>query len=203
MMPLVSHRRKSKLDTILRGPDIDSYAIDKYKHVLNTEVVRRLLIKYFMDKGFTESFDRQMYPAIMQDLPMVIPVLSNKIEIVPFAEEIDTSMGRAVLGWNLFVLGNQRMYLGETHHNSLHDLARQIRSGIVRVPEAGYHTARRQTTPRRIITFVTRVLSNHEGGYVDLNPTTRPVRAPGEPYAAKQTMMGMPQQFFSRSGYGT
>lgn len=196
-------RKPSKLDTFFKGPDIDSYAIDRIKHVSNTEVVRRLLIKYFMDKGFMESFDRQMYPALIQDLPQVIPVLSPKIEIVPHANEVDTSQGRAVLGWNLFVLGNQRMYLGETYHNSLHDLARQIRTGIIRVPEAGFHTARRQTTPRRVISFVTRVLGAHEGGYIDLNPSTRPIRAPGEPYAAKQTLAGMPQQFFSRSGYGT
>lgn len=198
MMPT---RRQNKIAMALRGPSIDSYTIDKFKHVLNTEAVRRLLIKYFMDKGFNESFDRQMYPALVQDLPMVIPVLSNKLEIVPFAQEIDVSMGRAVLGWNLFVLGNQRMYLGETYHNSLHDLARQIRSGMVRVPDTGYSTARRQTTPRRLITFITRVLSGHDAGYIDLNPTTRPVRSPGEGYSSSQTMMGMPQQFFSRTGY--
>lgn len=197
----MSHPKTPKLDKLMAGPSIDSHAIDKFKHVLNTEVVRRLLIKYMVDKGFQESFDRQMYPALMQDLPMAVPALSNKIEIVPHAEEIDTSMGRAILGWNLFVLGNQRMYLGETYHNSLHDLARQIRSGLVRVPETGFHTARRQTTPRRVIAFITRVLSNHDGGYVDLSPSTRPVRAPGEPFAGKM-MTGMPQQFFTRSTGG-
>lgn len=184
---------------------LDSYTIDKIKHVANTDVVRRLLIKYFYDKGFTESFDRQMYPATVQDLPLTVPILSNKIEIIPHAKEIDTSLGRAVLGWNMFILGNQRMYLGETYHNSLHDLARQIKMGAIRVPEGigTFATARRQTTPRRVIHFITRVLGEHEAGYVDLNPTTMPYRAPGEPYAAKQTLAGMPQQFFSRSGYGT
>jgi hypothetical protein len=200
MVPTMARRQGNKISNFLRGPSIDSYTIDHIKHVTNTEVVRRLLIKYFMDKGFTESFDRQMYPALMQDLPLVIPVLSNKLEIMPHAEEIDTSMGRAVLGWNLFVLGSQRMYLGETYHNSLHDLARQIRSGLIRVPEAGYHTARRQTTPRRVIAFITRVFGEHKHGYTDLNPATRPVMKPGEPYAARQTMSGMPQQFFTRAG---
>ena len=195
--------RKSKLDTFFKGPAIDSYMVDRIKHVSNTEVVRRLLIKYFMDKGFMESFDRQMYPALIQDLPNVIPVLSPKIEIVPHANEIDTSQGRAVLGWNLFALGNHRMYLGETYPNSLHDLARQIRTGIIRVPESGFHTARRQTTPRHVISFITRVLGAHEAGYIDLNPGTTPIRTPGEPYAAKATLSGMPQQFFSRSSFGT
>lgn len=191
--------KPSKLDTFFKGPSIDSYAIDRIKHVSNTEVVRRLLIKYFMDKGFSESFDRQMYPALIQDLPQIIPVLSPKLEIVPHANEVDTSQGRAVLGWNLFVLGNQRMYLGETYHNSLHDLARQIRTGVIRIPESGFHTARRQTTPRRVISFVTRVLGSHEHGYIDLNPTTRPIRAPGDVGPGRQAMVGMPQT--TRSGY--
>lgn len=185
--------------------DLDSYTIDKIKHVTNTEVIRRLLIRYFIDKGFSDSFDRQMYPAIIQDLPAVVPTLANKLEIVPHAKDIDTSLGRAVLGWNLFVLGSHRMYLGETHHNNLHDLSRQIRSGSIRVPEGigTFATARRQTTPRRIIHFITRVLNDHESGYIDLNPAGTTYRQPGEPYAAKQTLMGMPQQFFTRSGYGT
>jgi len=184
---------------------IDSYSVDKVKHLSNTEVVRRLLIRYFIEKGFDNSFDRQMYPAIIQDLPYVISVLSNKVEIVPHAKELDTALSRAVLSWNLFVLGSHRMYLGDTYHNNLHDLARQIRSGSIRIPEGlgTFATARRQSSPRRIITFITRVLSNHEAGYIDLNPTSGPGRTPGEPYAAKQTLMGMPQQFFSRSGYGT
>lgn len=194
--------RKSKIDSVLAGPNIDSMDIDRFKHVLNTEVIRRLLVKYFIDKGFTESFDRPMYPAIMQDLPLVITALSNKMEIVPHADNVDTSMGRAVLGWNLFVLGNQRMYLGETYHNSLHDLARQIRSGLIRVPTGGFQTARHQTTPRRIITFITRVLGTKDSGYIDLSPSTQPIRSPGEPYAGKATLSGMPQQqFFSRAGY--
>lgn len=192
--------KPSKLDSFFKGPDIDSYTVDKIKHIANTDVVRRLMIKYFHDKGFSESFDRQMYPAIIQDLTQVIPVLASKLEVVPHADEIDTSQGRAVLGWNLFVLGNQRMYLGETYHNSLHDLARQIRTGVVRIPESGFHTARRQTTPRRVISFVTRVLGTHDGGYVDLSPSTRPIRAPGEALASRQSLSGMPQQFFSKSG---
>lgn len=184
---------------------LDSLDIDRIKHISNTEVVRRLLVKYFYDKGFSNSLDRQMYPATIQDLPVVIPALSSKIEIVPYAKDIDSSQGKAVLAWNLFVLGSSRMFLGETYHNSLHDLARQIRSGNIQVPEGinSYSTARKQSTPRRIIHFITRVLGDHESGYIDLNPSNAPIRTPGEPYAAKQTLMGMPQQFFTRSGMGT
>lgn len=181
---------------------MDAFAADRIKHLSNTEVVRRLLIRYFIDKGFNESFDRHVYPGVLTDLTSVIPTLASKLEIIPHAESIDNSIGKARLGWNLFVLGTHRMYLGETFHNDLHALARGIRSGVVPIPEDTYSTARRQTTPKRIITFITRVLGEHDDGFVDLSPSKNPTK-PGEMFQAKQTMMGMPQQFFSRSGYGT
>lgn len=182
---------------------MDSSTVDKLKHVANTEVIRRLLVKYFMDKGFNESFDRQLYPSVIQDLPFVVPVLSNKIEVVPHAEEVDTATGKAKLGWNMFVLGNQRMYLGETYHNNLKDLARQIHGGMILPPRDTAPSARKQTTPRRIVTFITRVMGDHGAGYVDLSPSTTAPGHAGDAFASRQALMGMPQQFFSRSGYGT
>lgn len=131
---------------------------------------------------------------------MAIPSLANKLEIVPHAENIDTSIGKAVLGWNLFVLGNQRMYLGDTHHNDLKGLARQIKTGII-LPESAFATARRQTTPRRVIAFITRVLGDHQAGYIDLAPGAM-IQDPGERYGMRGAN-SMPQQFFTRSGYGT
>lgn len=181
---------------------LDSYTVDTIKHVANTEVIRRLLIKYFLAKGFTESFDRHLYPASVQDLPYVIPVLGNKVEVVPYAEEIDPAVGKARIGWNMFVLGNNRMYLGETYHNNLMDLARQIKTGLISPPMIRPGSARRQTTPRRVIAFVTRVLGDHQAGYIDLQPGSIPPRPPGEPYASRQVLAGMPQQYFTRSGYG-
>ena len=95
------------------------------------------------------------------------------------------------------------LFRSDTYHNDLRDLARQIRSGSIKTPDGVgvYATARRQTTPRRVIIFITRVLGDNESGYTDLNPTANG-KAPGEQFAARQTLMGMPQQFFSRSGYG-
>lgn len=177
--------------------------IDLIKHFTNSEVVRRKLIRYFISKGFVDSFDRLVYPPLLQDLPFDPDVcLINKVEVVPYAEEIDTSLGRAVLGWNLFVLGNKRMFLGETFHNNLNDLARQIKSGIITKSANGMAGARRQTTVFKIIKFITDVLAAHESGYVVLDPPSRMPKQPGEPYAARQTMMGMPNQFFSRTAFG-
>lgn len=138
-----------------------------------------MLIRYFVDKGFNESFDRVMYPGLVQDLGLACPVLATKIEVVPHCVEIDPIGQRAVLGWNLFVLGSQRMYLGETHHRDLSELARQIQQGQIAPTQGGaivptegvpHGVARRQVTPRQVITFLTRVLGRHESGYVDLTP---------------------------------
>jgi hypothetical protein len=182
---------------------MDTYDIDKIKHITNVETVRRKLIRYFINKGFVDSFDRLVYPPMLQDLPLDPEVcLFNKVEVVPYAAEIDTSLGRAILGWNLFVLGSNRMFLGETFHNNLNDLARQIKSGVITRSANGRAGARRQTTVYKIIMFITKVLTEHEAGYVVLDPPSRIPKQPGEPYAARQTLMGMPNQFFSRTAFG-
>lgn len=181
---------------------MDSYVVDNLKHLSNTEVVRRLLIKYFIDKGFGESFDRHMYPGLLQDLTAIIPVLGSKVEVEPYVEELDTTLGRATLAWNLFVLGNKRMYLGETFHNNLHNLATQIKTGTIQ-PDEGIVNTKRQTTPRRVINFITKVLGDSEAGYVNLSSSGQDPKKPGESYASRQGLSGMPQQFFSRNSYGT
>lgn len=179
---------------------MDSVETDKIRYRANAEVVRRLLIKYFMEKGFNESFDRQLYPCIVQDLPAVITILSSKVEIVPHMESLDNIQGKATLGWNLFVLGNQRMYLGETYHNDLPTLARQIKAKSFLIPEGVRPNATRVSTPRRVVHFIMRALQDHKNGYVDLAaPSNQHTFRMGAGTAA----MGMQSQFFTRSGYGT
>jgi len=177
---------------------MDSTSVDTIKHVSNTEVIRRLLIKYFYDKGFNESFDKHLYPCLVQDLPLVIPVLSDKIEVVPYAEEVDSINGKVKIGWNMFVLGKQRMYLGETSHNNMQDLARQIHSGMILPPNGVPTSVRKQATPRRIITFITRILGNSKSGYIDLAP--RLSQGVGIP---NNSMAGSSNQFYTRNSYGT
>ena len=194
---------------------MDTRSIDKVKHRLNTDVVRRLLIRYFAEcKGFAESFDRLLYPAMVQDMAQQIPQLQPYVEVEPYAVEVDPIGGRAILGWNLYVLGTHRCFLGETYHRDLLDLARQIMSGTIMIPEGGLNTstnigsaggtggtgsptARRQVTPRIVVNFVTRVLSKHEHGYVDLSaPRNMNVGSPMSP-GFGNTMNG---QFFAKPG---
>lgn len=180
---------------------INAEDLDSIKHNLNTDVVRKLLVKYFITKGFDKSFDLLMYPSMIQDLPEAIPILASKIEVVPYAVNVDPMQCKATLGWNLFVLGTYRMFLGETTHNDLPSLARQINMGIIPVPQDGLRFARKQTTPRRVVNFIVRVLGSHVAGYVDMQTPTRSVRSIEKAYKPGFGVgNSMPSQFFARRG---
>jgi hypothetical protein len=172
---------------------MDNNAIDNIKSAANEEVVRRMLIKYFIDKGFTQTFGRHICPTLLQDLPYIIPVLASKVEVLPTAEEVDLMGGRAKLNWNLFVLGNKRMFLGETHHSDLSELAKQINSGMI-LPTG--IASRRQTTPEKIISFITRVLAGQTGGYVHLVPSASSAnRRLGDSFSGNIAAMGVSNRY--------
>ena len=57
--------------------------------------------------------------------------------------------------------------------------------------------ATRTTTPKKIVTFIVRVMGGNKAGYVDLSPA-QVVRDPGQAYMAKQTLNAVPGQFFGR-----
>ncbi len=136
---------------------------DNLELAFNAELSRRLLIKYFFEKGFSENFDRKVYPLLLQDIAEVIPEFTGKVEVTPHAIDIDPQTGFAKLGWNMFVLGHHRMYLGETEHVNVQDLAQQLESGTS-INESGDAVSRQEQTPRKITAFITRVLRNNQGG---------------------------------------
>jgi hypothetical protein len=175
---------------------MDHGFIDRMRKVLNADVARRLMIKYFIGKGFN-NFDTLLYPGSIQDMPFVIPEMADKIEIIPHSNNIDPIQDKAELGWNLFVLGTQRCYLGETYHHGLKTLAMQIQQGRVMSEDL---MATRQTTPRRIIQFVSRVLETHKAGYLDLAARTMPMDLQNRGLGSGMAATG---QQFGRSGYGT
>jgi len=148
-----------------------------------------------VNKGF-ECFDQLIYPPVVQDMAYAIPEMIDKIEVVPHARNIDPLSDNAILGWNLFILGSQRIYLGETYHAGLKQLALQLQRGSVIAED---HSATHQTTPKRIVTFVTRIFESHTGGYINLSPRIMPLNM-------RRPQVGganMAHTFFTRSGYGT
>jgi hypothetical protein len=172
---------------------MDSTFIDKFRHALNADVAQRLLIKYFVSKGY-DNFDRLLYPPIIQDMAQMIPEMADKIEVVPFCEIIDPLSDTATLGWNLFVMGIQRQFLGETHHVGLASLALQLQQGQVLSENM---LATRQTTPRRIVKFVIDVITKHKAGYINLTPRVMPLALHG------RGSYNPGGQMFARSSYGT
>jgi len=166
--------------------------VEKLRRKLNIDVARRLLIKYFVDKGF-DNFNGTIYPPLLSDMPKAIPQLFDKIEVKPHVESINTMLDSAVLGWNLFVLGNQRQYLGTTYHSNLRELAMQLHSGVI---SDNSQSASHLTTPKQIVAFVVRVLETHESGLVDL--TRKEV-----PTSLNKMKLGghsLANQFYTRPG---
>lgn len=175
---------------------IDPRFVDKLRHTLNADVVQRLLIKYFIGKGY-DNFDRLLYPPLIQDLPYIVQELADKVEVIPHAQSIDPMADAAILGWNLFVLGNNRCYLGETHHQGLRQLSMQITQGNVFSTD---QTATHQTTPKRIIKFVVDVLAKHSSGYVNLTPRVVPLPLQRQAYKPRSGGVSTGSMFV-RSGY--
>lgn len=139
---------------------------DNIEYILNGELVRRLLIRYFCEKGFSENFDLRVYPPLLQDISEAIPELIGKIELIPFAIDINPNNGSAKLGWNLFIFGNQRMYLGETDHINLANLARQVESENYVIDSDGEAVGRQMRSARDIVNWISRVSAKDKSGLI-------------------------------------
>jgi hypothetical protein len=129
-----------------------STLIDRIRQGLNREFVLRSLIRYFFEKGFGESFDAHIYPPSIQDIGTKVPHFEDVIEVVPHVDGIYAGQGIVRLGWNLFVLGTRRMYLGKTTHKNLTELKHaSVPAGQVLESTA---------TPRAIVKFVLSAISD-------------------------------------------
>lgn len=160
--------------------------VQKIQKVLNEELIKRLLRKYFHAKGLSESMDKPIYPPIVQDLVKFIPQLIGKIEIVPNVENIDPHGGDIKIEWNMFVLGTNRMYLGESEHRNLAEI-NQIQIGSISQTTPSVKKA----TPNKIVEFVTKILSKSRAGIINPKKNTQ-VQNQGQPsqYAGKTSFGG-------------
>ena len=125
---------------------------------LNKELMRRMIIKYFHDKGLKENMDAKLYPPTLQDLPLRVPHLLGKLEIQPFVEDVDPINGIVTLGWNLFLLGNKRMFLGESTHKHLSEIQVNIAGPM---SSEGISTVD-YVTPRKVVTFIVEVMGTNK-----------------------------------------
>lgn len=137
--------------------------------ILNKELVRRLILQYFDNRGYAP--DEKIYPPVAADLVAQVPQLANKIEVVPYIENINPMMSIVKIGWNLFVLGNKRMDLGYSTHTNMADFKRSLRGQV-----SGLSGHESRYTPSEIAKFVADLLSTTRDGAIDKMPpgTTTP-----------------------------
>jgi hypothetical protein len=126
--------------------------IEKIRQNLSREYVMRSLVKYFVERGFKSNFDIHVYPPTLQDIPKQIPALAEKIEVIPYVENIDPKVGIVKLGWNMFALGTKRMFLGKTMHKNLMEL-KQTTAPAGSILELN-------ATPRKVIRFLLSVFED-------------------------------------------
>jgi hypothetical protein len=139
---------------------MDNSLVQKIQTILNEELIRRLLRKYFTTKGLGENMDRSLYPPILQDLTRLVPQLNGKVEVVPTVAEIDPNGGDVKVEWNLFVLGTHRMSLGESTHRNLAELnqaAFQPKTDTV---------SSKKASPKQIVEFIGRVMGSSKAGII-------------------------------------
>jgi hypothetical protein len=93
--------------------------------ILEKEYLRRSLIRYFKEKGY-DNFLNCPYPPTLLDVCEKIPSLNGIIELSYFVDDINMENNSLIVGWNIFVLGNKRIFIGNTVHNNLLDIENSI-----------------------------------------------------------------------------
>jgi hypothetical protein len=135
---------------------------NKIKRALNEELVKRLLIKYFKDKGIEESL---VYPPAVFDLPYRIPELLNSVEVVPFVEQLDPMTNIVTVGWNLFVLGTNRMYMGSSTHANLMEFRRSVMGNV----QANISRERKKSAAQ-VVEFIMNIVGRNKDALMDVPP---------------------------------
>lgn len=145
------------------NPDL----MNNLRLIIRRQMVKKQLGDYFSDKSISESSG--IYPPVMTDLPVVVPRLYNKVEIRPYIESIEPGTEIVKMGWNLFVLGIDRKFLGYTIHESIDKLHEPVTN------DTGIDTSVRYGTPKEVIDFIIESLEKHRDDLLaDGSATARP-----------------------------
>jgi len=172
----------------------DDALVDRLKRRLSKVFGHKKLVEYFNRKGFTD-FDEYVYPPMLQDLPMIIQEFRNKVEITPFSQRVDPTTGVVMIGWNMFVLGINRSFLGYSYHQSAQDLKRAFGAR----PELPHEPKKRV---RDVIDFIVETLDKNRDGLLDpVMVGLQPSRAAKVDGYAHQGMASSPGSSGGGSGY--
>jgi hypothetical protein len=132
---------------------MDAKLIDNVRRILSISILRENLKEYFNNKGI--DLNSVVHPPVIKDIGECVGLIANRVEVKPHMEEIDPTTNYVKIGWNLFVLGTQRMALGRTIHESLAHMEAPITN------ESDVETSTRLVTASEIINFITETLDKH------------------------------------------
>ena len=139
--------------------------LNNIRRILETTTIRTQLNDYFETHQI--PMDSLLYPPMLQDIAEIIPELAGRVEVVPHIDELDPTNGFVKIGWNLFVMGTNRKFLGHTTHKSLNDLQQPNDSKEAR------ENSLRHTTPQEIIQFIIDTINKYESD-ISLAPPQYP-----------------------------
>ena len=132
----------------------------RISRAVGKEIIGKALVEYFETHGY-KPLSVLVYPPHIKDIAAAIPVTAGKVEIIPSPDNIDPASGVAKLRWDLFVLGTNRMCLGQTTHTSLSELTGSGSPNISR--------SRLEHTAQEVIDFIMEQLEHSEEG-LDIPP---------------------------------
>lgn len=141
---------------------MDPKLINNIRSILDIMSIKKQLTEYLTSKGIDPG--TTVYPPLLQDIQSIGDV-SNRIELIPFMEEIDPASGYIRVGWNLFVLGTNKKFLGYTNHKSLNDLNQ------LEPTEQSKQESLCYTVGKDIIDFIIGTLQKYDDDYTSLGPT--------------------------------
>ena len=99
-------------------------------NALLKEFLRRSLTKFFMEKGF-DNFLVSPYPQTILNIAEMVPILNGVLEVKYHLDDININTNAVKLKWNIFVLGNNRIYLGDTTHLSLTEISNGLNASDI------------------------------------------------------------------------
>jgi hypothetical protein len=144
---------------------MNSRLLRDIRQAVAREAARRALKVYFEGKGF-ENPDALVMPSQIADISNGVPEFGDRLEVCAYNERYDPFTSVLKAGWNLYVNGSNRMFLGHTVHNRVPDLV----SGTI--PEHA-DLAEPEHTVKEICSFIMKVLTRSEDGFDRLPPNTR------------------------------
>ena len=154
---------------------MDYKLIKQIRQAISSELVRKSLIEYFLSKEI--PLTSSINPPVISDMEENLPQLSGYIEVQPHVVESNPKTAEAKVGWNLFVLGVNRKFIGYSKHSSYSELSEPMNNQINLEKNLSY------TTVEEVIEFIVDTFEEHNI-IIDADPAQMSVNAPMA-YAAK------------------